>query len=63
VLERLRGKGMVVASGTRAVGSVAGRMRQLEPALREVARHSRELELPVDRVLARLRQLLEGDEA
>ena len=36
-------------------------MHQLDPALREAARHSRELELPVDRVLARLRQLLEED--
>ncbi len=61
VLERLRGKGMVVAAGVAATGSVQARMRQLDPALREAARHSRELELPVDRVLARLRQLLEED--
>src|SRR5690606_39941449 len=63
VLERLRGKGMVVAHGARPSGGVAARMQQLEPALREAARHSRELELPVDRVLARLRQLLEEDDA
>lgn len=63
VLERLRGKGMVVAHRARPIGSVAARMQQLEPALREAARHSRELELPVDRVLARLRQLLEEDDA
>lgn len=61
VLERLRGKGMVVAAGAGATGSVEMRMHQLDPALREAARHSRELELPVDRVLARLRQLLEED--
>ena len=51
VLERLRGKGMAVAA----------RMRLLEPALREAARHCRELELPAERVLARLRQLLGED--
>ena len=36
-------------------------MRLLEPALREAARHCRELELPAERVLARLRQLLGED--
>ena len=61
VLERLRGRGMVVAARAAGTGGVAGRMQQLEPALREAARHARELELPMDRVLARLRQLLEED--
>lgn len=63
VLERLRGKGMAVAARRQRSDSVAVRMQQLEPALREAARHGRELELPVDRVLARLRQLLEEDDA
>ncbi|MCR6685424.1 GntR family transcriptional regulator [Pseudoxanthomonas sp.] len=63
VLERLRGKGMAVAARRQRSDSVAARMQQLEPALREAARHGRELELPVDRVLARLRQLLEEDDA
>ena len=61
VLERLRGKGMVVAAGAGVTASVEMRMHQRDPSLREAARHSRELELPVDRVLARLRQLLEED--
>lgn len=63
VLERLRGKGMAVAARRQRSDSVAARMQQLEPALREAARHGRELELPVDRVLARLRQLLEEEDA
>ena len=63
VLERLRGKGMAVAARDNRGGSVAARMQLLEPALREAARHSRELELPADRVLARLRQLLGEEEA
>ena len=63
VLERLRGKGMAVAARDNRGGSVAARMQLLEPALREAARHCRELELPADRVLARLRQLLGEEEA
>ena len=63
VLERLRGKGMAVAARDNRGGSLAARMQLLEPALREAARHSRELELPADRVLARLRQLLGEEEA
>ena len=62
VLERLRGKGMAVAARDNRGGSLAARMQLLEPVLREAARHSRELELPADRVLARLRQLLGEDE-
>ncbi|MBP8803298.1 MAG: GntR family transcriptional regulator [Pseudoxanthomonas sp.] len=61
VLERLRGKGMAVAARGGRGDSVAARMRLLEPALREAARHCRELELPAERVLARLRQLLGED--
>ena len=48
VLERLRGKGMAVAARGGRGDSVA-------------ARHCRELELPAERVLARLRQLLGED--
>lgn len=62
VLERLRGKGMAVAAQARAVRADGERLRLLEPELVELARHSRELELPADRVLQRLRQLLEADE-
>jgi Predicted transcriptional regulators len=64
VLERLRGKGMAVAARDQARGATtAARLQMLEPALREAARQSRELELPAERVLARLRQLIEEDNA
>ena len=63
VLERLRGKGMAVAARSRRGDGVAARMQRVEPVLREAARHCRELELPADRVLARLRQLLGEEEA
>ncbi|WP_411832828.1 GntR family transcriptional regulator [Pseudoxanthomonas mexicana] len=61
LLERLRGKGMAVASRRTGEASEAARLRLLDPALREVARHSRELELPSDRVLTRLRQLIDEE--
>ena len=63
VLERLRGKGMAVAARSGRGDGVAARMHRVEPVLREAARHCRELELPADRVLARLRQLLGEEEA
>ena len=63
VLERLRGTGMAVAARSGRGDGVAARMHRVEPVLREAARHCRELELPADRVLARLRQLLGEEEA
>ncbi|HEX5755843.1 MAG TPA: GntR family transcriptional regulator [Arenimonas sp.] len=59
VLERLRGKGMVVAAAARKPLPLAERLAQLEPALRELTQRADELELPAERVIARLRQLLE----
>lgn len=63
VLERLRGKGMAVAARGGRGGGVAARMQLLDPVLREAARHCHELELPADRVLERLRQLIGEDDA
>ncbi len=61
VLERLRGKGMAVAAGSLRRDSVNSRMQLAEPLLRQLARHCQELELPSDRVLARLQHLLDKD--
>jgi GntR family transcriptional regulator len=58
VLERLRGKGMAVAAQRRRPAEKE-RLKLLDPKLEEIARHSRELELPAQRVLQRLQQLLE----
>ncbi|WP_430392001.1 GntR family transcriptional regulator [Dyella sp. 20L07] len=60
LLERLRGKGMVVAATSRGSTSQAQRLALLEPQLLEIARHARELELPADNVLRRLARLLEN---
>lgn len=59
LLERRRGKGMVVAESRRRPLSDERRLAQLEGALRELARQAAELDLPVERVLERLRILME----
>jgi GntR family transcriptional regulator len=59
VLERLRGKGMVVAAHARRPQPLAERLGQLDPLLQEVAQRAAELELSGDKVLSRLRQLME----
>jgi len=61
VLERQRGKGMVVATTHRPRPSSDQRLAALVPSLREVARQTRELKLPNGLVLERLRTLLEDE--
>lgn len=61
LLERLRGKGMAVAASSARRDSLGTRMQLAEPLLQQLTRHCRELELPTDRVLARLQHLLEKD--
>ena len=60
LLERQRGKGMVVAASRRQAQSDDRRFEQLEPWLQDIARKSRELGLPAPRVLQRLQALLGG---
>lgn len=61
LLERQRGKGMVVASASRSSQTEARRLALLEPTLQALMRQTRELELPAELVLRRLTTLL-GDE-
>lgn len=61
VLERLRGKGMAVAATPAAQTPPDQRMELIEPRLRELARHCRELDLPAQHVIDRLKHLL-GDQ-
>lgn len=60
LLERLRGRGMVVANVRRASLSESHRLALLEPQLEALARHASELELPAESVLERLTRLMEG---
>jgi GntR family transcriptional regulator len=58
LLERLRGKGMVVAATRKAAQTESQRLALLEPQLQALARHANELELPAAPVLRRLTKLL-----
>lgn len=60
LLERLRGRGMVVANVRHARLSEAHRLALLEPQLEALARHASELELPAELVLQRLTQWMES---
>jgi GntR family transcriptional regulator len=63
LLERQRGKGMVVATYKRRAQTDERRLEHLEPSLREVVRQAHELGLPHALVLDRLKGLLEtGDD-
>lgn len=61
LLERQRGKGMVVAMTRRKPPSQERLLEHLEPRLQDLARHARELDLPKKIVIDRLRELLEED--
>ena len=58
VLQRQRGRGMVVAATAPTHTPHHERLRRLEPQLRELARQARELDLPATDVLNRLQCLL-----
>ncbi|OOG53268.1 GntR family transcriptional regulator [Rhodanobacter sp. C03] len=58
LLERQRGKGMVVAATRKAIQTESHRLALLEPQLQALVRHTRELELPAEPVLRRLTKLL-----
>lgn len=58
LLERLRGKGMAIASRARGTSSPGQRLALLEPQLVDVARQAGELELSAELVLRRLGKLM-----
>lgn len=62
LLERRRGKGMVVATLRVRAQSADRRLQQLQPQIDELSRQARELGLPADLVLDRLRKLLEAEQ-
>jgi GntR family transcriptional regulator len=59
VLERVRGKGMIVSSDQGATRSVKKRMELVQPILREAATQANQLGLPKDAVLQELAGFLE----
>ena len=61
VLERQRGKGMVVSGTTPARQTAQDRLATITPALHELARQARELGLTAEQVIAALQPLLDEE--
>ncbi len=61
LLERRRGKGMVVCCSRRTNQSDERRLAQIEPRLQEIVRQGRELKLPDRIVLEKLKALMEKE--
>lgn len=59
LLERHRGKGMVVAAQRGKVKSQSARLDLIDPAIQALAKQAGELELPASIVIARLKEFLE----
>ncbi len=59
VLERVRGKGMIVASDQSATRSLKKRIDLIQPILREAATQANQLGLPKESVLQALAEYLE----
>jgi GntR family transcriptional regulator len=59
VLERVRGKGMIVASDQAATRSLKKRIQLVEPILKEAATQAHQLGLPKETVLEVLAEYLE----
>lgn len=62
LLERLRGKGMVVAAQICVEQSLTARMQALAPLLDEMARQAQQLNLDYEQVTQALRPLMESKE-
>ncbi|HEX3983411.1 MAG TPA: hypothetical protein VHX12_06925, partial [Acidisoma sp.] len=61
LLERRRGKGMVVGMARGRAQTTDRRLQQLQPALQELSRQARELGLPAESVIEKLRALWEAE--
>ena len=59
LLERRRGKGMVVAAQRNKMKSQSARLDLIDPAIQALAHQAKELELPASVVIARLKEFLE----
>ena len=59
VLERIRGKGMIIASNQKGRQSIETRIELLKPALIEVVTQAKQLALPKETVVKEFTKLLE----
>ena len=60
VLERIRGKGMIISSNQKGIKNIKGRLELLKPALFEAATQAKQLALPKETVLKEFTKLLEN---
>ncbi|MDA3886597.1 MAG: GntR family transcriptional regulator [Candidatus Delongbacteria bacterium] len=61
ILERRRGKGMVVASSSENTKTVKERMEFIKPNLEEIAEQAKQLGLPKEKVIELLSKLMENN--
>jgi len=59
VLERIRGKGMIIASNQKGIKNIERRIELLKPALIEAVIQAKQLALPIETVLKEFTKLLE----
>jgi len=59
ILERVRGKGMIVATNQEGDQSLKKRLEMIQPSLKEVAIQANQLGLPKEKVIKAFKQLLE----
>ena len=59
VLERIRGKGMIIATNREGDQSLKKRLQMIQPALKDVATQANQLGLPKEKVIKAFKQLLE----
>ncbi len=61
ILERRRGRGMVVASNTGNTKTVKERIEIIKPSLEEIAEQAKQLDLPKDKIIELLSKLLKDN--
>ena len=62
ILERRRGRGMVVASNTGNTKTVKERIEIIKPNLEEIAEQAKQLGLPKEKVIELLKKLMENND-
>ena len=60
ILERRRGKGMVVASNTENIKTIKQRIELIKPSMVEIAEQAKQLNLPAEKIIELLKKLMES---
>ena len=62
ILERRRGRGMVVASNTENTKTIKQRIELIKPNLEDIAEQAKQLDLPKEKVIELLSKLMENND-